>query len=410
MCDLLSHVYGSIGVDSGIDGLSCGAVSSESAIATPLSSAEPGLGHKSGSFEELDDIPALFDRAYKQYSQASHMGLLDRGYEVFTSRQGYGSIIYKVKNRTIVVAGDPLCPPNNFESLLEEVRQFGKAHELKRIAFMGTSEVFAEYSRKQGWAMLHFGRERVMNPLTNAVLLKGAGKRIISQSRQLLDPDRGGVTVGIYAPGITGVESTREAELESIYDDWRKDRESKHATEIEAFITVYDLFSRPDITFFVYTCGSDGLANGFAMLRILGAHGGFQIDPCIASRCAPRGVTDLLVVIAMKLLRSAGITYLSLGYEPFGNLGEVSGQRLWAWLTREAYRSVMQSVPVSGKMAYNYKFRPDETLSTNLFIIFPDGTFHIRQSIALMHVANMKISRLFPAWRIAARSLRHARE
>ncbi|KJZ69669.1 hypothetical protein HIM_10942 [Hirsutella minnesotensis 3608] len=354
-------------------------------------SSDGTFGHRCKESEDDD-----FFRAYLQYSQASHMGVLDPGYKIFTSQRGYGSLLYTIRNRTLVVSGNPLCPPHHFRPLLEELRQFRTAN-CWRIAFMGVSRTFAEHSQKQGWLVLPFGRERVINPTTNEVLQnKCASKRMASQNRQLLDSKRGGITLGIYAPGINGIELERESELQTIYDDWREERNCKKRGNLQTFVTVFDLFSRRDITFFIYTRDREERINGFAALRTLGASSGFHLDPCIASSSAPRGITDLLVITAMKLLRGPGVSYLSLGYEPFLDLSKVPDKDCaTARLAREVYRRVVDSAQLRGKKPYNDKFRPDEELSSGLYIVFPGGTSLLQQAVAVMHVANIKIRRLF---------------
>ncbi|KJZ71139.1 hypothetical protein HIM_09493 [Hirsutella minnesotensis 3608] len=337
-----------------------------------------------------------FHRAYQQYSQASHMGILDPGYQTFTSQQGYGSLLFTVKNRTLVVAGDPLCPPHHFRPLLEELRDFRRANGW-RLAFMGVSGTFAEYCRRRGWLALQFGRERVVNPTNNEVLQnKGAGKRMNSQNRKLLDPKRGGVTLGIYAPTINGIDLELEARLQALYDNWREERNCRKQGGLQTFLTVFDLFSRRDLIFFIYACDRQGRLEGFAALRNLGASSGFHLDPCIAAPSATRGITDLLVVTAMQFLRSAGVSYLSLGHEPFSDLSEVSDKDGMAVrLACEMYRRVVDSAQLGGKKTYNDKFRPDEELSSGLYIVFPGGPSLVQQAVAVMHVANIKIRRIF---------------
>ncbi|KAM3444406.1 hypothetical protein NHJ13734_001523 [Beauveria thailandica] len=341
-----------------------------------------------------------FDNSYHQYSRTAHMGILDPSYKLFVSQQGHGSLVYKVKSGAAVIAGDPLCSPAQIQPLLDEFQQFRGSRRL-RIVYIGASAAFAEQSQKRGCVTMHFGRERVLNPLTNPLLKNKAGKRTISQCRQLLDPDRGGVSVGIYAPSVHGYDVALETELQAVYDGWRAQRDASRPPNAQAFITQYDLFSRPDITMFLYTCDRDGHANGIAGLRYLGANNGFQLDPCVASDDAPRGVTDLLVVSAMQLLRNSGVSYLSLGFEPYGELKDVTGREgLLAKLTRDGYRRVMGSIKASGKQTHNDKLRPDEEQESGLYIVLPRGLLHMREISALIKVANVNVTSIFSRKRV----------
>ncbi|OAQ63939.1 hypothetical protein VFPFJ_11303 [Purpureocillium lilacinum] len=336
-----------------------------------------------------------FDRAYQQHSQTAHMGVLDPEYQTFTSQNGYGAVVYTVKDGTLVVSGDPLAAPEHFEPLLEELAQFRKKNRLK-IAFMGVSETFAMYAQKRNWIPVRFGRERVLNPMTNKILSnQGAGKRMLAQNRRLLDPKREGISIGIYAPGINGIDRSMEVQLQVIYDQWRVERNCKKEKDLQTFVTVYDLFCRRNITFFLYTSDREGHVNGFAALRNVGAKNGFHLDPCIASPTAPRGITDLLIVTAMQLLRDTGVSYLCLGHEPFLDLGDMPNQDgLKARVARDMFHRVVDSAQLGGKRTYNNKFHPDESQSSELYVVLPGGSSLLRQAAAVMHVANIKIRRL----------------
>src|SRR5699024_10171436 len=203
--------------------------------------------------------------------------------------------------------GDPLCDPGSVPGLLSEFEQYRKKFHWG-IAIMGASEAFADYAKDNNWTTLQFGRERVLNPLTNDVLLERSGKRIIVQNRQLLDPSKGGITLGLYVPSHED-DLGLQRELVAIYDAWRLER--NRSTSAQPFITVYDPFSLPDRMTYIYTRGPDGVANGFAALRKIGASRGYHIDACIAAPGGPRGVSDLLVFAAMALLNRAGVSYLS---------------------------------------------------------------------------------------------------
>lgn len=363
-------------------------------ITRPASSYASSLTSAASSQESaLEDD---FDASYHNFSKTSHMCILDPKYTVFVSRFGHGSLVYRMHNNVAVVAGDPLCDPAQTNALFDEFRLFNGNKRMKIIHY-AASAAFSEYAQTQGCVVMNFARERILNPVTNNLCESKSGKRIASQCRKLLDPKREGIQVGIYAPGLSEHDPTLEEEMQTVYDSWRTKRDSEeNASSAQTFITQYDLFARPEITIYLYTWGPDGRINGVAGLRCLGANDGFQLDPCIASEDAPRGITDLLVVISTQLLKRSGITYLSLGVEPFESLRELSGQTgLWAHLTKKSYRRLMTTVAVDGKRSYYDKFRPDDEQAGNLYIILPKGTFHIREMMALMQIANISLGRLF---------------
>ncbi|ATY59254.1 hypothetical protein A9K55_003107 [Cordyceps militaris] len=368
--------------------------SSSSSLDAYASSTRLSDSHSSSCSDDLDT-------SYHHYSRTAHMGILDPSYALFVSQHGHGSLVYKVRSGAAVIAGDPLCSPDQVQPLLDEFQQSRGGRRRLRIVYVGASAAFAAQAQKSGCVTLHFGRERVLNPQTNPLLRNKAGKRTISQCRQLLDPARGGIAVAMYAPSVNGCDAALEAELQAVYDGWRAQRDAARccppsSSAARAFITQYRLFSRPDITMVLYTTGRDGRANGIAGLRYLGANNGFQLDPCVAAADAPRGITDLLVVAALQLLRSSGVAYLSLGFEPYAELKDVTGRGgLLARLTRHGYRRVMGSLKAAGKQTHNDKLRPDEELESALYIILPRGLLHVREVSALIKAANIDVTSVF---------------
>jgi hypothetical protein len=343
-----------------------------------------------GDFAAIAALESLAER----FGRVSHMGILDPSYTFFINQERSAALYYKVKNNVAVVGGDPLCERELFPPLLKEFAVFRKVHKYG-IAFLGTSDDFAKYAKEQKWVTMEFGIERVLNPLTNPILLENGGrtgKRMMSSNKQLLDPKKGGLSVEVYCPSIAKRPDLQE-QLVGVYDAWRDHRNQSGIPQ--AYITVYDPFALPDLMTYIYTKDRDGKPNGFAALRKLGANHGFHIDPCIAAPGAPKGITDLLVFSAMALLNKAGISYLSFGFEPLDDLGEVTGMpKPIAKITRMVHREVFQGLRVGGKKEYHAKFKPDESQESGLYLVFPDGIPGVRHMTAIVHHANISVRKL----------------
>jgi sensor c-di-GMP phosphodiesterase-like protein len=94
----------------------------------------------------------------------------------------------------------------------------------------------------------------------------------------------------------------------------------------------------------------------------------------------------------MALLNAAGCSYLTFGYEPLTESGEIYGMPKWIQrLTRKTHKSVFQGLKVSGKKGYYDKWCPDEEQKTGLHLIFPAGTPGIQDIVAVMHFANISV-------------------
>ncbi|RHZ50460.1 hypothetical protein CDV55_101073 [Aspergillus turcosus] len=343
----------------------------------------------------LDGMVSVEDveRLATQYGQASHMGLLDPSYNVFVNGDRTGGLCFKVLNKVAIVMGDPMCEATQISSVLDE---FNRYRRQKRwdVSFLGAGEMILSHvkARNKKWTVLQFGKERVLNPLTNEVIHETNGKRILTQNRQLLNPSKGGMTLHIYTPSLE-TDCGLEIELCAIYDEWCMARNK--SGKLQAFITEYDPFLMPNLMTYIYSRGQDGKVNGFAALRWIGGRNGYHVDPCIAAPGAPKGISDLLIFASMAWLRQIGVSYLSFGYEPSDSLAEVSGlPSPLVNLTRQIYRYTFQRLPIGGKKTYFDKFKPDEEQESPLYLIFPSKIPEPRPVIAMAHVANISIRKL----------------
>ncbi|KAI2672405.1 hypothetical protein CBS147332_9186 [Penicillium roqueforti] len=331
------------------------------------------------------------------HGRVAHMGILDHSYRFFVNKTRTAALSFKVQNGVAIIGGDPLCNKDEIPEVLSEFAAYRRRHHLS-IAFMGVSESFLkDHAKPNGWTTIHFATERVLNPQTNEVILEKSGKRILTKSRQLTNKNKGGITIGVYAPAVHGINQELQNNLITIYDTWRAERNASAIPQ--AFITVYDPFAVPALMTFLYTRTPDGTINGFAALRRL-ASGGYHVDPCIAAPGSVNGISDLLLIMSMALLRRAGISYLGLGVEPLQTLtAEDIGGMPWACkkITRGLYDHAFHRLPISGKKAYHDKFRPDPTQDSDLYIAFPRGVPGPRHGLAMIHMANISVRKIFRA-------------
>ncbi|KAJ6172305.1 hypothetical protein N7470_001372 [Penicillium chermesinum] len=329
------------------------------------------------SLEDFSTMTAI-QRLTALYGRVANMGMLDPSYRFFVNKSRTAALSFKIQNRVAIVGGDPLCEPNplSIQGVLDEFAEYRRQRRLG-IAFMGVSRSFVEKhvnleGSKTRRTSIRFGTERVLNPQTNDILFERSGKRIAVQNRQLLHPDKGGITLGVYVPAMHGSDTQLQEELVAIYDAWRAERNGKSGPQ--AFITVYNPFALPSLMTFVYSRGPDNQINGFAALRRLG-NGGYHIDPYIAAPGSPKGISDLLIVASMALLHRAGVSPL-------------------AHMTREFYGLTFQRLPIQGKKTYHDKFRPDPEQDSDLYIVFPDGFPGPRHMLAMMHMANISLRKV----------------
>jgi lysylphosphatidylglycerol synthetase-like protein (DUF2156 family) len=334
---------------------------------------------------ELDDLNALqaIERLIGQYGRMTHMGVRDHSYHFYLNYARTGVISYRLLNKVAVISGDPISPLCLYEDVLSEFKQYCKSQRWQYAITGGSADMLA-VAKSLGWTSVHYARERSLNTSTNPVLLGAEGKRIISQCKQLIKKD---THLEIYCP-MYGRDPAIESEITSLYESWRADRNTTRS--VQAFVTVFDLFALHRLMVFIYTRDpTNNTITGFAALRKM--KDGYHVDPLIARPDAARGIVDLLLISSMSFLREAGIERLVLGVEPLDELGEISGMsRALEHLTRKSHQIVSAELPLGGKKGFNDRFRPDEGLEEQLYILYPNSP-SMRQSFAMAHFANIKV-------------------
>lgn len=349
-----------------------------------------------GAIYNLHDFEAMaqIEDLILRYGGVPHMGVRDPSYSFWMNRSRSAVIHFKVLDKVAVLGGDPLCHPANLAESIKEFREYCKQVGWK-TAIIGGSESMVQVSKTKGYTTMRFGTETVLNPQTNEVLLGKAGKRIVTQCKQLLDPARGGITIHTYSPSL-GRDTSLESELRDIYDEWRNNRNTSRDTQ--AFITVFDLFAMHNLMTFLYTKDRTGTINGFAALRKLGANNGYHVDPFIQSSTAPRGVSDLLIYSSLSFLHVQKCTYLSLGFEPLPVLGEISGlPSAFHSTTRAVHKHVFGKIPVGGKEAFFARWKPDSEQETPLYLVFVGRLPSPRYMVAMCHYTNISFRQIMAA-------------
>lgn len=341
-----------------------------------------GSSYNLRDFAALDVIETLLSR----HGTASHMGVRDPSYTFFVNESRTGALCYKLLDNVAVITGDPLCYPTQFSTLLEEFRLFCKAQDWS-VALMAASTHMAALAQEKKWVTMKFARERSINPMSNPLLLGKGGKRTVAKCRQLL---KSGMDVKIYCPSYQH-DHILEGELTQLYDDWRAARNTQR--EVQAFMTVFDMLALPRLMTYLYIRdGKSGNIIGLAALRKI-AHDGFHVDPVIASEVAPKGTTDLLLFSAMAFCNVAGISKLSLGFEPKQdlNLEDITGMpSSMAKATRKVHQKMWADLPLEGKKTFHDRWHTDDEQNEDLYIIFM-GMPKLRHMLAMLHLVNIRL-------------------
>ena len=230
---------------------------------------------------------------------------------------------YRIENKVLLVAGDPVGPKDALPELVSEACAFAEVHGL-RIAALGASAGLVELWRQAGLNALYIGDEGIVQ--TQQFSLEGRPIRKVRQAVTRLE--KAGFVAELHTLGQLHPEEL--AELEHISSLWRQgvpERGFSMAMDALASEQGHD-------SVVVVTRDGDGVVRGF--LHFVPSYGrpAMSLSFMRRDRNTPNGLTEFLVVRAIGLLRERGVDEISLNFAAFGRLLEQPGGRFERALSR----------------------------------------------------------------------------
>ncbi|HET7745052.1 MAG TPA: phosphatidylglycerol lysyltransferase domain-containing protein [Gaiellaceae bacterium] len=215
---------------------------------------------------------------------------------------------YRIENRVLLVAGDPVGPPDRLPSLVREARTFADVRGL-RIGAVGASEEMLPLWREAGLRSLYIGDEAIIE--TARFSLEGRSIRKVRQSVNRLERD--GYSVELHA--LDMLDPATRSELDHVSQLWRA------GTPERGFSMAMDSLSGAhQDSMVVLARDAEGRVRAF--LHFVPAYGrhAMSLSFMRRDRDTPNGLMEFLVVRSTELLRESGIEELSLNFAAFARL------------------------------------------------------------------------------------------
>jgi lysyl-tRNA synthetase class 2 len=230
---------------------------------------------------------------------------------------------YRIENKVLLVAGDPVGPAEALPELVSEACGFAEVHGL-RIAALGASQKLVPLWRQAGLNALYIGDEGIVE--TEAFSLEGRSIRKVRQSVTRLEA--AGFTAELHPLGQLTVEEIHE--LERVSSLWRG------GVPERGFSMAMDALTHdhPHDSVVVIARDGSGAVRGF--LHFVPSYGrpAVSLSFMRRDRDTPNGMTEFLVVRAIEQLRERGVRELSLNFAAFGRLLERPGGTFERFLSR----------------------------------------------------------------------------
>jgi lysyl-tRNA synthetase, class II len=231
----------------------------------------------------------------------------DKHYLFSSDRKAF--LGYQVRNRVLLVSGDPIGPPDSLPALLGELSAFAERRAL-HIAALGVSAGMRSMFEQLGLRALYIGDEAIVE--TQGFSLEGRAIRKVRQSVARLE--KAGYRAELR--DVSSIDEETTAELERISRNWR------HGRPERGFSMTMDALRREDHgdTVVVIARDRDGNARGF--LHFVPSYGrpAMSLSFMRRERDTPNGLMEFLVVRSILLLCERGICEVSLNFAAFAQL------------------------------------------------------------------------------------------
>ena len=205
---------------------------------------------------------------------------------------------YRVESGVLLVAGDPVGPPDAVPDVLRELVELAGRHGL-RLGAIGAGADVVRHWRALGLRAIDIGGEAIVD--TRSFSLEGRAIRKVRQSVSRLEK----------AGFIATLERPADAELEAVSERWRAGAAER------GFSMAHD---DPHFGEIVAARDGDGVLRGF--LHFVPTYGRPAMS--LSQQChdpgTPNGLSEFLVVRAIELLRERGVEELSLNFATFVRL------------------------------------------------------------------------------------------
>jgi lysylphosphatidylglycerol synthetase-like protein (DUF2156 family) len=321
------------------------------------------------------DQRTQFLKLVRKWGDVNSDGLLEDDCLKFQIPEIEGFIGYKIKASNAVVFGDPVCSPKNAPLLALAFQEYCASKNLG-VVYTIVSQEFSDWAvEKLSAVAVEFGEKYVLNPQKNPVNNKGS-KAVLLRKKV-----KHATNEGIIVEEYVEQDSQIEKKIEAVAESWLNKR---HGPQI--YLSKITLFKDPYGKRWFYAKKGDQIF-GLLLLNQLGSKEGWLLNNIMMTSDAPNGVSELLVITALKTLEKENCEYVLIGPVPGKQISRISGTgTIIAGIIRWAYKCVKTIFPLEGHTRFWEKFQPQ---SEGSFVIFPKKNVRISSVRALLKAYNV---------------------
>lgn len=302
-------------------------------------------------------------------------GILDSFCNFFSVPEIEGFIGYRLQCNQAIALGEPVCAPENRESLAMAFQNYCEELGIG-VAYTLVSKEFADWGTEQlNGISLEFGETFVLDPLDNP-LDKTGPKAVILRNKV-----KNALKTNTIVQEYLGKDSIIEMEIEEAARAWLEHRKGP-----QIYLSDVNLFNHRLGKRWFYARHRDKVV-GLLMLSELKSHQGWLLNNTMYTSDAPHGTSELLVISALQALAKENCRFVLIGPIPAKKLGRITGlNKLSAGFISWLYQGAKKIFHLSGHESFWEKFHPSIQPS---FLLFPKRNITFRSIKALLRAFNV---------------------
>jgi lysyl-tRNA synthetase class 2 len=223
------------------------------------------------------------------------------------SSDGRAMVAFRLEAGSMLLAGDPIGPPDALAGMLDEAVAWARRHGLG-FGAVGASEDFTATARAAGVRRLYLGDEALLD--TGVMDLSGGARKTMRKAVNRVA--RNGFSAELRPVG--DLDAADLARLHAVSEAWRAGEPER------GFSMAHDTLVDELLPDALVVLGRDGagVVQGFLHFVPVFGRSAVSLGFMRRERDTPNGLTEFLVVEAARLLGEQGIDEFSLNFAAYG--------------------------------------------------------------------------------------------
>ena len=318
-----------------------------------------------------------FVKMIRKWGSVSAGGLLDAPCQIFYHPGIEGFIGYRLEGSNAVVLGDPVCAPQHRAALAISFQEECAKQKIGVIYTIASPD-FASWAHENLSAIaIEWGEIFICDPSHNPIDSSGPKASLVRRKT------KHALKENVIVQEYFGADPAIEAQIEKLGEAWLGKRQGA-----QIYLCALNIFKDRFGKRWFYA-EQDKKIIGFLQLHALESRQGWLLNHVITGKNAPNGVSELLIVSALRQLDQEGCHCVLMGPVPTYSLKEIKGaNRFITQFARLVYNFARKIFHLDRHGEFWEKFQlPTE----GSYLVFPEKNLKISSIKSVLKAYNSSI-------------------